>query len=42
MRIDVGGDTLVGLDDLLQVDINKVVKGINVLFDETLDFEKGW
>jgi len=40
MRINVGGDTLVGLDNLLQINIDKVVEGINMLLDKTLDFEK--
>lgn len=40
MRINVGRDTLVGLDNLLQINIDKVVEGIDMLLDKPLNFEE--
>jgi len=32
----------VGLDDLLEVDLDKVVERIDMLFDEPFDLEESW
>lgn len=40
MRVDVGSDSSVGAEDGLDIDINKVVVGIDMLFDKTLDSEE--
>ena len=39
-RIDVAQDLVVGRDDLLQVDVDKVVERVNVLLDEAAHLEK--
>ena len=39
-RVDVGGDLVVGLDDVLDVGVDEVVEGVNVLLDEALDLEE--
>lgn len=40
-RVDVGRDLVVGLDDVLDVGVDKVVEGVDVLLDEALDLEEG-
>ncbi len=40
-RVDVGSNFIVCLDDILDVNIDKVIEGIDMLLDETFDFEKG-
>lgn len=39
--VDVGGDLVVGLDDVLDVDVDEMVERVDVLLDEALDLEKG-
>ena len=38
--IYVRRDLVICLQDVLDVHIDKVIKGVNMLFDETLDFKK--
>ena len=38
--IDVRSDLVIGFDDVLDVGIDKVVERVDVLFDETFDFEE--
>jgi hypothetical protein len=40
-RVDVRGDFFVGFDDVFDVVVDKVVEGVDVLFDEAFDFEEG-
>ena len=42
MRVDIRFDTLVGLDDVFQVDVDKVVERIDMLLDQTLDLQERW
>lgn len=39
-RVDVGCDFVIGLNDVFDVEIDKVVERIYVLFDETFYFEE--
>jgi hypothetical protein len=39
-RIDIRGDFMIGLDNIFNVHIDKVVERVYVLFDKTLNFEK--
>ena len=39
-RIDIGSNFVIGLDDVLDVHIYKVIERVDVLFDETFYFEK--
>lgn len=39
-RVDVRGYLVIGLQDVLDVDVDEVVEGLDVLFDETFHFEK--
>ena len=39
-RIGVGSDFVIGLHDLLDVDIDEIIERVDVLLDESLDFEK--
>jgi hypothetical protein len=41
IRVDITCDKRLCLNDLLQLDFDEVVEGINMLLDETLDFEEG-
>jgi hypothetical protein len=38
--VDIAGDPLVRLDNVLQFDVDEVVKRVNMLFDQALDFEE--
>ena len=40
-RVDVRGHFGVGFDDVLDVGVDEVVEGVDVLFDEAFDFEEG-
>ena len=42
MWIHVGRDAVVGLDDIVNVNVDKIIEGINVLFNKTFDFQKCW
>lgn len=39
-RINVRGDFVIGLHDVLDVDIDEIVEGINMLFYESFYFEE--
>ena len=40
--IHVGRDLVICFQDVLYVHIDKVIEGVDMLFDKTLDFKKGW
>lgn len=40
--VKVAAHEAVGLDDLFELDIDKVVVRVDVLLDQTLDLEEGW
>ena len=40
--VDIAEDLTVGLDDLLELNLNKVVERIDMLFNEPFDLEKSW
>ena len=39
-RVNVGGDFVIRLQDVLDVDIYEIVERVNVLLHQTLDFEE--
>ena len=39
-RINVGGDLVIGPEDIKEVNIDEMVKRINVLLDKPLDFQE--
>jgi hypothetical protein len=41
-RVNVGGDFVVRLDNVFDIGIDKVVEGVDVLFHQPFDLEKGW
>ena len=41
-RVNIRCDFVISFDDVLDVDINEIVKRIDVLLYETLDFEECW
>lgn len=40
-RVDVGGDLVVCLDDVLDIDVHKVVERVNMLLHEALHLQEG-
>lgn len=40
-RIYIGGDFVIGFENILDVYVHEIVEGINVLLHEPLDFEEG-
>jgi hypothetical protein len=40
--IYVRRDFVICFQDVLDVHINKVIEGVNVLLDKAFDFQKGW
>jgi len=40
--IDVRRDFVICFQDVLDVHIDKVIEGVNVLLDKAFDFQKGW
>ena len=39
--IDIGGDLVVSLEDIFDVNVDEVIERVDVLLDESLDLEKG-
>ena len=39
--IHVGRDLVICIQDVLNVHIDKVIEGVDMLFDKALDFKKG-
>jgi hypothetical protein len=39
--VDIRGDFVVSLDDVLEIDVDKVIEGVYVLLDKAFHFEKG-
>jgi hypothetical protein len=42
MGVDIRLDTFVGPDNLFQIHVDEVVERVDMLLDETLDFQEGW
>lgn len=41
MRIDIAQHPVVGLDDLLDLDLDEEIEGVDMLLDQAFDLEKG-
>ena len=39
-RVDLGGDFVIGTEDVFEININKVVERVQVLFDESFCLEE--
>ena len=40
--VNIASDSVVRLDDLLNLDLDEMIEGIDVLFDQALDLQKCW
>jgi len=41
-RVNVGGDHVVSSKDVLEVYIDEIIEGVDMLLDQAFDLQKGW